>query len=146
MTRINIAVKPKQLTDQHLIAEHHEIIRIPGLFKARLPLKRFQDLPKKFTLGNGHVLFFLTKGVFTLKRYKELNEECLKRSFNVTDYSHLWDVYKNTSYFFDYEPNFSDRKIIVDRISQNLMTSKQLPLYYSNSITRSEAITLLAIE
>ena len=59
MTRINIGIPPKQLTNKHLIAEHREIKRIPNVIsKGKYNLK---SIPPEFTLGKGHVSFFYDK-------------------------------------------------------------------------------------
>lgn len=65
MTRINIGINPKQLTDQHLLAEAREIKRICNRFKQRLEKNKFDDIPEKFCLGKGHELFLLIR-IFTL--------------------------------------------------------------------------------
>ena len=87
MTRINSSIKVRLLTDEHLLAEHREIKRLPTFYKKRINSgKSLLNLPKEFTLGTGHVLFFIDKGAFTLKRYLEIHNECLTRGFNVEDY------------------------------------------------------------
>lgn len=56
MTRINSAINVELLTDEHLLAEHREIKRLPGLYKQRMISgKRFNDIPIDFTLGKGHI-------------------------------------------------------------------------------------------
>ena len=77
MTRINAGIPPKVLTDQHLLAEHREIKRLPAVFAKNL---KPTGIPKQFTLGTGHVKFFLDKGKYTLKRYKLLYAECGKNT------------------------------------------------------------------
>ena len=57
MTRINVAVKPAELNDKMLIAEHREIKRIPNCIrKGRYSL---DGQPASFKLGTGHVKVFL---------------------------------------------------------------------------------------
>jgi deoxyribonuclease (pyrimidine dimer) len=69
MTRINSAIKVKFLTDEHLLAEHREIKRLPYAYKKRIETgKGFKDIPKEFTLGTGHVLFFINKNKFKIYR------------------------------------------------------------------------------
>lgn len=94
MTRINSSIKVRLLTDEHLLAEHREIKRLPYSYKKRLESgKGFKDIPDKFTLGTGHVMFFVKYGYYTLNRYNEIREECIARGFNVEDYSSNWDMY-----------------------------------------------------
>ena len=84
MTRINL-IPPNELTDQHLLAEHREIKRIPNII---LSWKYSLDnQPKEFTLWTGHVKFFYDKIQFLYFRYRSLYYECIKRWFNIEDYS-----------------------------------------------------------
>lgn len=55
MTRVNL-VPVKELYDQHLLAEHREIKRIPNLIKQWK--YNFVWQPKKYKLWSGHVKFF----------------------------------------------------------------------------------------
>lgn len=98
MTRINAGIKPQLLTDKHLIAEHREIKRIPN------HLAKFGvigDIPKEFSLGTGHVKFFLDKGEYTHLRYIAIYEECLNRNFNIQNYSDAWKIYNNYSWLYN---------------------------------------------
>lgn len=79
MTRINL-VAPSELCDQHLLAEHRELKRIPNMVvKGWRPT----DIPEKFCLGKGHVKFFANKLAWLFTRYYSLHEECLNRGFEV---------------------------------------------------------------
>ena len=95
MTRINSAIPVRNLTDEHLLAEHREIKRLPYcLFKA-IKCKSIKKLPEQFTLGTGHVKFFLNKMHFVYWRYCRVLQECELRHFYVTDYSdNFFDVPK----------------------------------------------------
>lgn len=56
MTRINL-VPPEELCDQHLLAEHRELTRIPNaVAKGKYHLK---GQPAEYKLGEGHVRFSL---------------------------------------------------------------------------------------
>lgn len=83
MTRINL-IPVEELTDQHLLAEHREIKRIPNIILSwRFSL---DNQPKEFTLWTGHVKFFYDKMLWLTKRYNELHLECVKRWFKVENY------------------------------------------------------------
>ena len=70
MTRINSAIDPKNLTDQHLIAELRELPRIFTAVNKRIEQgKYFNDIPKEFALGSGHVKFFYDKLKFLNLRH-----------------------------------------------------------------------------
>lgn len=117
MTRINVGIPPKQLTNKHLIAEHREIKRIPNVVvKGRYNLK---SVPSYFTLGKGHVSFFYDKMTYLKKRYESLYEECRTRGFNVQNYVDCWDGVPS-ELMNDYTPTEQDIRIISERIADRL--------------------------
>ena len=119
MTRINTGIKVENLSDQHLLAEHREIKRIPRT--------KFKSKPSsKFTLGEGHVLFFSDKHQYTFNRYKQIYAECLKRGFNVENYCENW----NSLSGLDYLPSLDVINIVKERIIERAKTSKQVIKYY----------------
>lgn len=142
MTRINSAIKVCLLTDEHLLAEHREIKRLPFVYKKRLEAKKhFSDVPIEFTLGKGHVLFFINKSTFTLNRYIEIYDECLKRGFEVEDYRSNWIVYKEHN---DYIVTKKEYTILVDRIEDRLLnTKKDFWHYYGKKMSKTDAVNLL---
>jgi len=144
MTRINAGIPPKALTDQHLLAEHREIKRLPAVFAKNPNPAR---VPNEFTLGAGHVKFFLDKGKYTLKRYRLLYAECIKRGFEITNYSQNWEVYKeHPKYNKDYIETAEAVELLMERISTRLSVSKQKPRFYKKEITVTEAIKYLSKE
>ena len=117
MTRINIGIPPKQLTDKHVMAEHRELKRIPNVVsRGRYNLK---TAPPQFTLGKGHVSFFYDKLGYLKKRYIELYEECRARGFNVQCYLSSWDGVPN-ELMNDYSPTARDIQIVSERIADRL--------------------------
>lgn len=145
MTRINSGVDPSRLTDEHLLAEHREIKRICSNFYKRQLKNKFDDIPKEFTLGAGHVLFFINKPKFTLSRYQEIRDELGKRGMNVTNYAESWKVYQGFK-GVNYVPTKADAKIIIDRITQRITFGQGSYHYYRTKITPSQAIKLLSNE
>ena len=134
MTRINAFIRPTELSDKHLIAEHREIKRIPNcIYKGRYNCK---NTPESFTLGKGHVKFFYCKILWLYKRYLRIHAECIKRGFNVTDYSEAfiklnWAApnSKGEYFFLDWKPDKEERKrirkLIRERILENEQKSKK---------------------
>ena len=117
MTRINVGIKPKELVDKHLMAEHREIKRVPNcVSKGRYSMV---GQPDKFTLGTGHVKFFYDKLLYLKNRYEQLYAECKRRNFNVTYYGDAWSQVPQ-ELMNDYEPTDEDRKIIRERIAERL--------------------------
>lgn len=117
MTRINVAIPPKELTNKHLIAEHREIKRVPNLIsKGKYSM---DNIPDQFTLGKGHVKFFYNKLLYLKNRYEELYQECIRRNFNVQYYGDSWTSVPK--YLMnDYTPTFIDEQIIRKRLEEKL--------------------------
>ena len=134
MTRINIGIPPKQLTDKHLMAEHRELKRIPNVVsRGRYNLK---TSPKEFTLGKGHVSFFYTRLGYLRKRYLELYNECRARGFNVQSYISSWDGVPE-ELMGDYTPTERDIQIVSERIADRLAN----PIAKQKKQTTSESRT-----
>lgn len=147
MTRINSAIPVERLTDEHLLAEHREIKRLCNNFAIRKKKNKFDDIPKNFTLGTGHILFWIDKPHFTLRRYWELYHECIFRNFDVTDFSINWYIYKDkikNLEFKDYKPCESEKELLIHRIEEKINSSpKPNWHYYGKSISKNEAVCLL---
>lgn len=115
MTRINAGIPPKQLTRQHLIAEHREIVRIPNTIKSGKAVVK--DIPEKFTLGKGHVKFFYNKLKFLHLRYEALYKECTARGYNMT---YFGDAFAGLppGLYNDYKPTRAAITLIKERIKE----------------------------
>lgn len=124
MTRINI-IPPKVLTDQHLIGEYNEIRRPVGLAlkrHAKLGKRGFEGLPKNYTLGGGHVLFFYDKLAYLHNRFYEICNEMTNRGFNPQgnfDTSQIFSV--GADYLFnDWTPTEDDKRILKARLIEKI--------------------------
>ena len=145
MTRINSAIPVKNLTDEHLLAEHREIKRLPYCLIEAIKSGSINHIPEKFTLGKGHVLFFLDKLYFCFDRYMDLYYECLARGFKVRCYFDNWLSDDNHEYFLGkYTPTEEEHKLLIERISDRIMNSrKKVWHYYGKAISKEEAVELL---
>lgn len=144
MTRINSSINVKCLTDEHLLAEHREIKRICDNFLKRFKINKFNDIPKEFTLGCGHVLYFIDKPAFTFSRYTLIHDECKHRKFNVEDYSKNWDVYPNNFKLIRHKITERENDSLIERITKRLQTSTKLNWkYYGSTISSNKAIQIL---
>lgn len=113
MTRINCGIKPFELSDKHLLAEHREIKRIPNqISKGRYNM---DNIPDKFTLGTGHCKFFYNKLLYLKKRYISIYNECKKRNFNVTNYLESFENLPS-ELLNDYSEQKRDRLILMSRL------------------------------
>ena len=121
MTRINVGIPPAELVNQHLIAEHREIKRIPNcIAKGKYNM---EGIPDKFKLGIGHVKFFYNKLLYLKNRYISLYNECIKRGFNVQNYIDAWDNIPQ-ELMNDYKATYKDRLIIQERIYERTINRK----------------------
>lgn len=84
MTRINV-IPVEELHRLHLQAELKEITRVFGYArKAQFDIiKGKRNIPKEYTLGTGHVLFFYPRLKFIADRYESLVAEMKRRGYNV---------------------------------------------------------------
>lgn len=137
MTRINCVPAPF-LTDQHLLAEHREITRLPGnLYKSLnrkgIPFSK-AEIPPEYVLGTGHVKFFMDKFKWLERRFNELTEECEKRGFNVThkDSSIFKDV--PAEYYGDWTVSDDDIRVNFERLFEKVLHKPGFYRYYGEKI------------
>jgi hypothetical protein len=123
MTRINSSIPPAELCDSHLLAEHREITRVPNTIKTGRAI--IKDIPKKFTLGTGHVKFFYNKVGFIQKRYNQLYDECVARGFDVEPKHNSFDDIPK-SLMNDWEATTESNLLIRQRIQERLSTMKTI--------------------
>ena len=125
MTRINVGIPPAELINQHLLAEHREIKRIPNcIAKGRYNM---DGIPERFKLGVGHVKFFYNKLLYLKNRYISLYKECVKSGFNITNYIAAWDNVPQ-ELMNDYKVKASDIRIIRQRINDRKTNRKNKPV------------------
>jgi deoxyribonuclease (pyrimidine dimer) len=146
MTRVNLGIPVKHLTDEHLLAEHREIKRLCECLDKSIKCGSIKSIPDKFTLGTGHVKFFFNKMNCVYRRYVMIYLECRRRHFNVTDYSEnfrcSYRIYPE--YFNDYIASEDDNKIVSERISERIDQGKlKLYHYKGKSISKQQEIELL---
>lgn len=118
MTRINV-VPVKELCDQHLLAEHREMTRIPNnLLKGKLKYD-YSDRPADYVLGAGHIKFFTNKLQWLNDRYDQVHMECLRRGFNVT-YKFRTEELKKQFEFSPWKVTLHAKKINRERIEMKM--------------------------
>ena len=133
MTRINI-IPPKELYDQHLIAEYREITMVPAALNRTLNSKNGLNkdkIPKQYTLNKGHVYFFYDKGKYLFIRYKLIIDEMKKRGFRPDKKRKFpTEIFKKNNLFLNWKPSNDDFKIIRERINKKL---EEKPNWYRKS-------------
>jgi deoxyribonuclease (pyrimidine dimer) len=122
MTRINL-IDPKLLADQHCHAEHREIVRIPTLLRDTLNKKSRNEInrsiPSEYTMGQGHVKFFLDKMGFLHDRHVALTEELHLRGYNLNDTKTSEEIFLqgiDKEFCLVYNPDKKAVKTNVERI------------------------------
>ncbi len=121
MTRINI-VEPRELTDQHLVAEYREIFMVGSALQRSLKSKNWDvnNIPTQYTLNKGHVKFFYNKGKYLSKRYDELRTEMKSRGMS-PDPTRLFKREQWPDELWnDWTPRVEDYKIIRKRIEEKI--------------------------
>ena len=120
MTRINL-VDPRQLADQHLVAEYREIFMIGSALQRSLGSKAgVKDIPKNFTLNTGHIKFFYDKGEYLSRRYDCLIAEMKRRGMSPDPNRKFKKEQWPDELYNDWQPTARDIEIIEQRLQQKI--------------------------
>lgn len=115
MTRINTGIRAAELPREALLAENHEILRIPrAITSGRFNMK---NIPEAFTLGKGHVKFFYNKIAYIYARYQEILEEGNRRGYSMTDFTPVFSEVPE-EYWGGYKEKPRDRALLLIRLNQ----------------------------
>ena len=137
MVRINL-INPKNLADQHLIAEYNEILMLLGHVD-KFPVIREQ--PSKYCLGKGHINFFKDKIKYLKERHELIKKEMKKRGFKNSRTINLNKYSKECRK--DWKPNKKDKEIIKKRIITKLNLNPKYYRYYSEKKPKKFFIDLI---
>jgi len=141
MTRINAGVAPSRLTDQHLLAEYKEILRVFTLHKKNLKkdkTKFLNSLPKEFKLGTGHVMYFLDKIGYIENRFYQLVNELKHRQFKPTIVLNTDGLSRDPDYRKNIVLLEKHFDLIHDRIIERVLNQK-IPIKYHKVIISKES-------
>lgn len=134
MTRINANIDPKNLIDQHLLAEYREMVRIPNAVNKDYAkaISAIETAPKSFKLGTGHVVFHYDKLKYLHKRFKAIKAELTKRNIqnNMED-----DMFHNLpqDLYNDVDLTYAN-PIVMERIVERISGMSRVT-YYGKKIT-----------
>lgn len=123
MTRINV-VPVQELERPHLIAEYREIVRVFDIArKAQYEIHK-KKIPTEYTLGTGHVMYFVDKLKYITERYNSLCTEMVHRGYvcNRVDQVEL-ERGIDRSLFWDYKVTDAALALNRARISERLNDS-----------------------
>jgi deoxyribonuclease (pyrimidine dimer) len=124
MVRVNL-INQKFLADQHLIAEYNEILMLLGYVRKN---PNALNIPKKYCLGKGHILFFKNKLKYLKKRHELIKKEMIKRGFNPTKTVNLSEFSKKLAN--DWNPKKKDKDLIKKRLIEKIRTKPTFYRYY----------------
>ena len=132
MTRINV-VPATELTNKHLMAEYRELPRIFTEVKKKVNNGiSVNDLtqPEHYKMGQGHVMFFVSRCGWLIHRYVMLHDELIRRGYSLNDemYTSIVNGVNDIPMeFMDwYEPTDSAITINRARIYERLNTSRSV--------------------
>jgi len=137
MVRINL-INPKKLSDQHLIAEYNEILMLIGHIK-KYP--KIYGMPKKYSLGKGHITFFKNKIRYLKDRHELLKKEMKKRGFKSKKKIILNGFKKDQKN--NWKPKKTDFEIIKKRIRSKIRFKPTYYRYYGEKKDKGFFIKLL---
>jgi len=128
-------VDPRILTDQHLMAERRELRMIPPLLEKQVSILRKnirselrRKIPSQFTLGKGHMLFWLDKFKFLEGRFNALTKEMKFRGFSPDPNLILAvDKAKHYGLYSSWLPSQTDILLSKTRIVERIL---QKPTWY----------------
>ena len=137
MVRINL-IKPRYLTDQHLIAEYLEILMF---FNYVIKHPDQEDIPKKFCLGKGHMKFFKDKLKYLGDRHEKIKKEMQRRGFEARKKISLKNYPKMM--VRDWSPSDKDLEIIKKRLIKKINLKPKFYRYYRKHKTKKFLIELI---
>jgi hypothetical protein len=121
MARINVAVNPMYLSDQHLVAESVEITMITGGLRMH-NYKIKGEVPARFPMGKGHINFFKNKLLYLSTRLTEVNTEMIRRGFKPGTHINLAEFPEELHGAWN--PDWTDTRLIRDRVVDRLRNPK----------------------
>ncbi|MEM4398440.1 MAG: pyrimidine dimer DNA glycosylase/endonuclease V [Candidatus Nitrosocaldus sp.] len=141
MVRVNL-IDSLYLTDQHLIAEYNEILMLISYLR-RYPLRHYDvtRIPKRFTLGKGHMIFFKDKVLYLKRRHDSIREEMGKRGYvsrRVLSIDGFPSIMLN-----DWLPDEQDVMLIKSRLVDKVRTKPWFYTYYGYRLGVDELVSLI---
>lgn len=137
MVRINL-INPKNLADQHLIAEYNEILMLLGHINKYPKIK---NQPKEYCLEKGHISFFKDKINYLKDRHEIIKKEMTKRGFNISKTINLKKYPKE--YRKNWKPTKKDKDIIKKRLISKINLKPEYYRYYGMKKSKEFFVKLI---
>ena len=135
MVRINL-INPKNLSDQHLIAEYNEILMLLGHLKKHGVNKN--KIPKQYVLGKGHINFFKNKLKYLKQRHELIKKEMRARGFATNKSISLKNFDKELHNYWS--PSERDLKVIKSRLTEKILLKPEYYRHNRSKISTKELI------
>lgn len=123
MTRINV-LSPARLIDAYLFSEWREL---PRVFRLALDGR---PTPPRYTLGEGHMRFFLPHLGWLGRRHADLTRELLARGYNLTPHPPL------PTDGGDWEPDDAAIALNLARLHERTVNGKREPTFWRRPVPR----------
>lgn len=133
MTRINV-VNPKHLTDQWLVAEYRELVRIPNKIRSGKTKVIFKNIPKVFKLGKGHETFFRDKLVYLKHRHDAIVAEMRQRGLNMPSGLNVDLTGFDPALLNDWQPDLNAVILNLERFQERFDLRKEEYRFYKEDI------------
>lgn len=145
MARINSALKVEFIPDEFLLAEHNELIKLTALLRTH---KGLWKIPKEFTLGRGHLTFFIDKMEFAYERSILVNNELFARGYKLQDrWSKRWlrkTWYGIPDYFAKgYTPTSKERNLEIDQLIKDIKNAYRPLHYFKHKVSKDTALGIV---
>ena len=139
MVRINL-IRPKNLADQHLIAEYDEILMLLGDIRKN-PNLNIEKIPRNYCLGKGHILFFKNKLAYLKERHELLKKEMIQRGFRPKIMINMKEFKKELKN--GWIPKEEDKQIIKNRLIKKIDLKPYFYRYYRKRMPKAFLINLI---
>ncbi len=138
MVRINL-IDPKNLADQHLIAEYNEILMLIGHLKKHGV--KSDPVPESYCLGKGHITFFKNKLLYLKKRHGLIKNEMRNRGFKTNKKLEISKYSKKLKN--DWKPEKRDYETIKKRLMEKINSKPNHYRHYGEHKDKKFFINLI---
>ncbi len=141
MVRVNL-IDPLYLTDQHLLAEHNELLMLTAyLRRYPLQIRDLSKIPERFTLGRGHMTFFKDKVLYLKRRHDALRDEMARRGYTSRKILSI-DGFPRIM-LNDWRPEPEDVRLVKARIVERIRAKPWIYTYYRRKLGLEELVCLI---
>ncbi len=137
MVRVNI-LNPRNLADQHLIAEYNELLMLLAYIKEHSAV---DDVPDSYVLGKGHMKFFKNKVKYLKQRHEKIVEEMKRRGFKPQKRFSLKGIKR--SLLNGWRASAEDKNKIKKRLIERIKLKPEFYRYYGNHKSKNYFIALI---